>query len=100
MAGYSETPLAKKLGIKVNFQIALVGAPTNFQEELGPLAAGATIVPQTRKPLDLILLFVKTETDLRRQFTVLAERLSIAGMLWVAWPKKASGVATDLNFGV
>ena len=98
MAGYSETPLAKKLGIKENFQVALVGAPTNFREELGSLATGATIVPQTRTPLDLILLFVKTETDLKRQFTVLAERLSTAGMLWVAWPKKASGVATDLNF--
>ena len=100
MAGYSETPLAKKLGIKENFKIALVGAPSNFRQELGPLADGVSIVPQTRTPLDLVLLFVKTETDLRKQFSVLAERLTAAGMLWVAWPKKASGVATDLDFGV
>ena len=100
MAGYSETPLAKKLGIKENSRVALVGAPANFREELGPLAAGASIVPQTRTPLDLILLFVKTEKELRRQFAVLAEKLTNAGMLWVAWPKNASGVPTDLNFGV
>jgi hypothetical protein len=100
MAGYSETPLAKKLGIKENSQIAMVGAPNNFHEELGGLPAGAAIVPQTRKPLDLILLFVTRKADLLKQFTVLAQRLPAAGILWVAWPKKASGVATDLNFDV
>ena len=100
MAGYSETPLAKKLGIKENSQIALVGAPDNFPEELGSLPAGAAIVPQTRKPLDLILLFVTRKVDLLKHFTVLAQRLPAAGMLWVAWPKKASGVPTDLNFDV
>ena len=100
MAGYSETPLAKKLGIKENSQIALVGAPKDFSEELGSLPAGAAIVPQTRKPLDLILLFVTRKADLLKHFTVLAQRLPAAGMLWVAWPKKASGVPTDLNFDV
>ena len=100
MAGYSTTPLAKKLGIKEKFQIAIVAAPNGFRDELGPIADGASIVPQTREPLDLILLFVKTETELRRQFSVLARKLTPAGMLWVAWPKKASGVATDLNFNI
>ena len=100
MAGYSETPLAKKLGIKENSQIALVGAPKDFHLELGPLPSGAAIVPQTRKPLDLILLFVTRKADLLKQFSSLAERLTSAGMIWVAWPKKASGVPTDLNFDV
>ena len=100
MAGYSETPLAKKLGIKENSQIALVGAPNNFRDELGPLPDGAAIVPQTRKSLDLILLFVTRKADLLNQFTVLAQRLPAAGIIWVAWPKKASGVPTDLNFDV
>ena len=100
MAGYSDTPLAKKLGIKENSQLALVGAPDNFHLELGSLPQGAAIVPQTKKPLDLILLFVTKKTDLLKQFTVLAQRLTPAGILWVAWPKKASGVLTDLNFDV
>jgi hypothetical protein len=100
MAGYSETPLAKKLGIKENSQIALVGAPKDFHLELGSLPDGAAIVPQTRKPLDLILLFVTRKTNLLKQFSSLAQRLPAAGMIWVAWPKKASGVPTDLNFDV
>ena len=100
MAGYSATPLAKKLGIKDNFKIAIVGAPENFHQVLGPLADGAVVVPRTHKPLELILLFVKTEAELKKQFAVLAKRLTPAGMLWVAWPKKASGVTTDLNFDV
>jgi len=100
MAGYSETPLARKLGIKENSQIALVGAPNNFHEELGTLPSGAAIVPQNRKPLDLIVLFVTRKADLLKHFTVLAQRLPATGMLWVAWPKKASRVPTDLNFDV
>ena len=100
MAGYSETPLARKLGIKENSQIALVGAPKDFHQELGSLPDGAAIVPQTRKPLDLILLFVTKKADLFKQFTPLTQRLPAAGMIWVAWPKKASGVSTDLNFDV
>jgi hypothetical protein len=100
MAGYSDTPLTKKLGIKQNYQIALVGAPNDFHKELGSLPDGAAIVPQTRKPLDLILLFVTRNSDLLKQFTVLAQKLPAAGIIWVAWPKKASGVPTDLNFDV
>ena len=57
-------------------------------------------MPQTRKPLDIILLFVTKKADLLKQFTPLAQRLTAAGMIWVAWPKKASGVPTDLNFDV
>lgn len=98
MAGYSETPLAKKLGIKDTFRVSLVNAPRGFREELGTLPAQVSFVKRSAKPIDLILFFVKTESDLSKNFVKLASKLTPAGMLWVAWPKKASGVSTDLSF--
>jgi hypothetical protein len=96
MAGYSETPLAKKLGIKAKFRVALVGAPDEFRGELGELPNGVSFVTSLDSQLDLILFFAKTQSQLTRNFSRLAAKLAPAGMLWIAWPKKASGVATDL----
>ncbi len=98
MAGYSSTPLVKKLGIKANARILLVDAPAGFLEELGPLPLGISINRRPMKSMDVILLFVKTRSQLAKSFSKLAGNLAPAGMLWVAWPKKASGVATDLSF--
>jgi hypothetical protein len=98
MAGYSTTPLPKKLGIKEQSRVLLVQAPPGFVPALGTLAAGVSIADRGAGPFDLILLFVTRESDLRRSFPRLATRLVPAGMLWVAWPKKASGVETDLSF--
>jgi len=98
MAGYSATPLPKKLGIKENSRIAFVNAPDGFQNYLGPLPAGAEIVKRLTKPLDLVLLFVVAERALARDFAKLADKLATKGMIWIAWPKKSSGVATDLSF--
>src|SRR5262245_9024681 len=96
MAGYSDTPLAKKLGIKEKFRVALVGAPLGFRRELGDLPDGVSFVTSLEAQLDLILFFAKTQSELTRNFSRLAAKLTPAGMLWIAWPKKASGVATDL----
>lgn len=98
MAGYSSTPLPKKLGIKEQSRIAFVNAPKNFKTYLGPLPDGAEIVKRLTKPLDIILLFVTNERALAKDFARHAEKLAINGMIWVAWPKKSSGVATDLSF--
>ena len=98
MAGYSGTPLVKKLGIKTGFNVAIVGAPRDFPKALDPLPENVAINSRTRRPLDCVLLFVKKEPDLRKEFPQLAARLQPNGMLWVAWPKKSSGVATDLTF--
>ena len=98
MAGYSSTPLAKKLGIKEQSRIAFVNAPENFFEYLGPLPDGVELVKRLTKPLDLILLFVTSERALARDFAKLTDKLAINGMIWIAWPKKSSGVATDLLF--
>ena len=98
MAGYSGTPLAKKLGIKEGSRIALINAPENFQSELGELPDGVELMTRPTKSLDIILLFVLTERVLAREFSRLAEKLVTNGMIWIAWPKKSSGVTTDLSF--
>jgi len=97
MAGYSGTPLVKKLGIKSGFNLVFVGAPNGFSKGLD-LPTDIEIDSRSRRPLDFALLFVKSETELRVAFSQYAARLKPAGMLWVAWPKKSSGVATDLSF--
>ena len=98
MAGYSGTPLPRKLGLKEGSRIALVNAPKDFERELGELPHDAEIVTRLTKPLDIVLLFVLNERALLRDFDNLAKKLASNGMIWVAWPKKSSGVATDLSF--
>lgn len=98
MAGYSSTPLAKKLGFKEGFRVGFVNPPQKFQQELGTLPADVKIslAPLT-KPLDLILFFAASQQMLKREFPKLARKLEKNGTLWIAWPKKASGVVTDLS---
>jgi len=96
MAGYSGTPLVKKLGIKSGFNVAFVNAPRDFAHNLD-LPVNVTINLKTRKPLDFALLFVRGEKELTVGFPQYAARLDPAGMLWVSWPKKSSGVITDLS---
>ena len=97
MAGYSGTPLPKKLGIKEGSRIALVNAPKDFQSELGELPDNVHSIKRPTKSLDIILLFVLTERVLTRDFAKLAATLVSNGMIWIAWPKKSSGVTTDLS---
>ena len=98
MAGYSSTPLAKKLGIKEGSRIALVNAPENFESELGELPDKVEFLKRPTKSLDIVLFFVLSERALARDFSKLAEKLATNGMIWIAWPKKSSGVTTDLSF--
>src|ERR1044072_2501377 len=98
MAGYSGTPLAKKIGIKEGSRVALVNAPKDFQFEPTELPHNVEFLKHSHKPLDIILFFVTTERSLAKHFSKLAARLNTNGMIWIAWPKKSSGVATDLTF--
>jgi len=95
MAGYSGTPLPQKLGIKENFQVGLVGMPDDVRSELKTALTHCGIAKGG--PFDFAMLFVKSSSELKKQFSSLAKQLTPAGMLWVSWPKKTSGVATDLN---
>ena len=98
MAGYSGTPLPKKLGIKEGSLVSLVGAPEGFaRETLGDLPAAAGIVPDTELDVDVIAWFVEWNRDFEAGFAAQAARLKHNGGLWVAWPKRASGRPTDLN---
>ncbi|MCA1630173.1 MAG: DUF3052 domain-containing protein [Acidobacteria bacterium] len=99
-AGYSGTPLVKKLGFKEGFRAALVGAPPNFSDELIDLPGGVEFVKPAGRSLDLVVLFVEGRADLLKSFEKLAARLAPAGMLWVAWRKKSSGAQTDLDENV
>jgi hypothetical protein len=97
VAGYSGTPLPKKLGIKPASRLALVGAPDGFDETLGELPERVDVKASARGPLDVIVFFTTSASELRRRFDKLAAALDPAGALWVAWPKKSSGVKTDLT---
>ena len=100
MAGYSGTPLIKKIGIHEGSRIALVNAPKNLIDLLGPLPANAQIVARLRNDLDVVMLFVSDEAILRKNFATLANKLITNGMIWVAWPKKSAKVKTNLTFEV
>jgi hypothetical protein len=93
---YSGTPLPKKLGIRERSRVLLVHPPEGFG--LDPLPPGVELVRAARSVLDVVLLFTTTLLDLERRFPRLASALAPNGRLWVAWPKKASGIRTDLSF--
>jgi len=95
MAGYSGTPLPKKLGIKQQFRVAFLDLPGDVKAELKSALANCNVGKDG--PLDFAMIFVKTADALKKQFPRFANQLAPAGMLWVSWPKKASGVATDLD---
>jgi hypothetical protein len=97
MAGYSGTPLVKKLGIKEGFDIAFVKAPPNFVAQLD-LPFGVNIRSLSKsKDLDFILVFVKSQNFLTTAFAQYSHKIKANGMIWVSWPKKTSGVQTDLT---
>lgn len=96
MAGYSGTPLPKKLGIRENFLAVLVNAPEQFERKLEPLAKGSEITSDA-SAANVAVLFVSSEAELARDFRPLAKTVPQKVALWIAWPKKASGVKTDLT---
>jgi hypothetical protein len=97
-AGYSGTPLVAKLGIKPGARAQFVNPPSDFSKTLGPLPDGVS--QRSRGELDFGVLFVSQTRELPKKFAALRDRLASNGMLWVAWPKKTSGVVSDLTEGV
>jgi hypothetical protein len=96
-AGYSGTPLATKLGIKEGARLALLGAPDGFDATLGELPPGVEVRTRARGTFDVVVCFLTAQRDVERRFPTLMEILDPDGGLWVAWPKRASGVATDVT---
>jgi hypothetical protein len=103
MPGYSGTPLAKKLGIKNDFRAALLHMPDDVRTQLRDALEKCRIRSfsrQTSKDLDFIFLFAKSRAGLEFELVPAAKALAPVGMLWISWPKKSSGVATDLTENV
>lgn len=96
-AGYSGTPLPKKLGIKPGSRIRLHNAPTGFKAVLGELPAGARFVDDH---FDVAIAFCTEVDHIESSLLALRSGLDVCGGIWLAWPKKASGVVTDCNDGV
>jgi len=97
MPGYSGTPLPKKLGIKSGLRVWFVDLPSEVRAELSAELATCEIVSDGKASLDFAMMFTKSGTLLTKEFKRIAKRLAPAGMLWASWPKKSSGVPTDLD---
>jgi hypothetical protein len=97
MAGYSGRSVVQKLGIKPGFRIYVGGAPASYGDVIGPLPADVTIVPRLKAPLDMAHVFAKQAAALRKKLPACRDAISPDGMVWVSWPKKSSGVATDVT---
>ena len=100
MAGYSGTPLPRKLGMAPGQRIRILDAPPAFAELLGPLPDGSVLATPDSGPIDLAIIFHVREAALAASFPTVASQLSPAGALWVSWPKRAARVATDLTENV
>lgn len=95
MAGYSGTPLPKKLGLKPQCRAAFFQLPGDVRAALKDALSDCLLVKDGQ--LDFAMIFLKSQAEMKEQFPKFARRLTPAGMLWVSWPKKTSGVVTDLN---
>ena len=97
MAGYSGTPLVKKLGIKPGHVVYVVSPPGNYARLLGPLPDTTRIVRQLRERPDVVHVFSTDRGELERLLARLRERIAQEGMIWVSWPKKGSGMASTVS---
>ncbi len=96
-AGYSQRSLVEKLGIKPGMRVAILNAPRGYRATLGKLPAGVTVAVSPREPLPFIQFFAVSRSVLESRLPELVRALEPAGALWVSWPKKASGMPTDLT---
>jgi len=97
MAGYSETPLPQKLGIKPGLTIVTINTPKNYRRLLGTIPEGVTFSNRLRSDSIFVHVFIEECRELERRLPVLREKIADAGTVWVSWPKKSSGVPTDVT---
>ena len=96
-AGYSGTPLVKKLGIKANSELCVRNAPDNYATLVAPMPEGVRTVKKFAASADLIHLFVTLRIDLENTLALIRPKLKSDGVVWVSWPKKTSKAATDIT---
>lgn len=97
MSGYSGTPLARKLGIKSGMIVRVVNAPADYAVLVDPLPDGVVISSKAGKELDLVHVFTKTQSELVKSLMTYQKKIKQNGVIWVSWPKKASGVSSEVN---
>ena len=98
MTGYSGTPLLKKLGIKEGHQVLVIGEPKEYWDWISPLPNGVTVSKRASKPtLDFVHLFVTDKKIYQKEVLRLTKLIKADGMIWISWPKKSSGVTSDLD---
>ena len=97
MAGNSGKPVTQKLGIQPGFCIFIDGAPAAYGDIVGELPADASVVPRLKAPLDMVHVFATEASGLAAKLRRYRAAIKPDGMIWVSWPKKSSGVATDLT---
>ena len=97
MAGYSGTPLATKLGIKVANTVGVINAPEHFAALVEPLPDGVTVVTGVRSRRDVVVAFFVRRSEFEQKLTAMTKAVFPAGAIWIAWPKKASKVPTDIT---
>jgi hypothetical protein len=97
VSGYSGKPVVEKLGIKPGFRVLCAGAPAAYAEIVGKLPAGVTVASAAKAPLDMVHLFVTEAKGLAAKLRDYRKAIAPDGMIWVSWPKKSSGVVTDLS---
>ena len=97
MAGYSKTPLAQKLGIKPDSEVTALSAPAGYRKLLAPLPAKISFVDKAKAGSRFVHLFVSERLILEKELKRLRRLIDDAGVVWISWPKKSSGVATDIT---
>jgi hypothetical protein len=99
-AGYSGTPLVRKLGFRPGWRVAVLGGPDGLDGLLGPLPDGLRIARRLGEGLDAVWIFAVARRELERRLPDAIGRLQADGTLWISWPKRASGVPTDITENV
>ena len=100
MAGYSGTPLPQKLGIKPGMIVLAIDAPENYRKLLGQIPSGVNFATRPVGNTRFVHLFVTRRSELAQQLSILRHKIAEDAAVWVSWPKKSSGVATDITEGV
>src|SRR6266403_1891044 len=97
MAGYSGTPLPQKLGIKPGLMVVTINAPANYRRLLGQIPDSVTFSERLKSGSSFVHLFTRRRSEMQKKMSILRNKLSDNGAVWVSWPKKSSGISTDVT---
>jgi hypothetical protein len=97
MTGYSGTPLPQKLGIKPGLTVVTINAPANYRRLLGKVPDRVTFSERLKSGSSFVHLFTSRRSEMQKEMSILRDKISDNGTIWVSWPKKSSGVSTDVT---